>query len=130
MKRVGQSGAAFLPPRPALFLAKQTTAGSRGPATAADLARSQSVAARNAKHYTPASRSLAEIETLWSTPGADAACLMQCLFIADRCDRNCAGCAATANARREGAPLAGKGAAGSGRQCVGRPDGNHGDNLQ
>jgi hypothetical protein len=130
MKRAGQSGAAFLPPRPSFFIAKQPMAGSHGPATAADLARSQSVAARNASHTTPAVRSLVELEALWSAPATDAACLMQCLYIADRCDRNCAGCAATANARREGAPLAGKGAAESGRQCAGRPDGNHGDNLQ
>lgn len=62
------------------------------------------------------------------TPALDGACLLQCLYLADRCDRNCAGCALTASARREGAPLAGKGTAqASGRQCDRNPDGNHGE---
>ena len=61
-------------------------------------------------------------------PASDGACLLQCLYMADRCDRNCAGCAVTASAAREGAPLAGKGAApASGAQCGECPDGNHGE---
>lgn len=61
---------------------------------------------------------------------SEGGCLLQCLYMADRCDRNCAGCAVTASARREGAPLAGKGTAqASGRQCDGNPDGNHGESY-
>jgi hypothetical protein len=59
---------------------------------------------------------------------SEGACLLLCLYMADRCDRNCAGCAVTASAEREGAPLAGKGtASASGRQCERNPDGNHGE---
>lgn len=131
-RRLLHSGAGFLPPVARPLLAEQTVACSHGPATAADMARGQSVAARNAKRTKPSLQSLRETGVLWlasdSTPRLDAACLLQCLYLADRCDRNCAGCAATATARREGAPLAGKGAAESGRQSAQHPDGNHGDN--
>lgn len=61
---------------------------------------------------------------------APSDCLLQCLYLADRCTRDCAGCAVTTGrAAREGAPLAGKGAAqADGRQCDSTPDGNHGGN--
>jgi hypothetical protein len=159
-RRLLSSGAGFLPPVARPLLAEQTMACSHGPATAADMARGQSVAARNAKRTKPSLQSLRETGVLWLAsdsaprkgsvvrsietpqvaqpegqepgpkyaPCLDAACLLQCLYLADRCDRNCAGCAATATARREGAPLAGKGAAERGRQSAQHPDGNHGDN--
>lgn len=44
-------------------------------------------------------------------PQDDGACLLQCLFLADRCDRNCAGCAVSAARRGEGAPPRGESAA-------------------
>jgi hypothetical protein len=40
-------------------------------------------------------------------PDVDGACLLQCLYLADRCDRNCAGCAVTtgaASVERHGLP--------------------------
>lgn len=54
----------------------------------------------------------------------DASCLLQCLYMADRCDRRCEGCAATsgvaAQARARYEPR-------TARQSVGDPDGNHGE---
>ncbi len=60
------------------------------------------------------------------TPSADAACLLQCLYLADRCDRRCAGCAVTtgddvaarASLRRAQPDAEAR------QEC---PDGNHGD---
>lgn len=57
------------------------------------------------------------------------ACVSRCLYLADRCDNLCAGCATAAKPRQEGAPLAGKVAAAL-RGRMRHPDGNHGDNLQ
>ncbi|MDP9911876.1 hypothetical protein J2W27_004000 [Variovorax boronicumulans] len=40
-------------------------------------------------------------------PALDGACLLQCLYLADRCDRRCEGCAATtsdASVARQGLP--------------------------
>lgn len=40
-------------------------------------------------------------------PASDGACLLQCLYLADRCDRRCEGCAATsggASVARQGLP--------------------------
>lgn len=120
-----------------------SVACSHGPWSAADSARSASVARQRAVIAMKREGSLVAqaIETPYpvaqpegpepgpqDAPGLDGACLLQCLYLADRCDRNCAGCAVTASARREGAPLAGKGTAqASGRQCGKRPDGNHGE---
>lgn len=63
-------------------------------------------------------------------PSVDGACLLQCLYLADRCDRNCAGCAATsadaaaarASSRRAAPTLGGS----DGEKCQECPDGNHG----
>lgn len=36
-------------------------------------------------------------------PASEGACLLQCLYLADRCDRNCAGCEVTRARTRSGA---------------------------
>lgn len=60
---------------------------------------------------------------------SEGGCLLQCLYMADRCDRNCAGCSVTAHAtggeRRACAAPSLVGI--DGRQSAGCPDGNHGD---
>ena len=65
------------------------------------------------------------------TPASEGGCLLQCLYLADRCDRNCAGCAVTsadaAAARaslRRAVPTLGGSDGEKSHEC---PDGNHGD---
>ena len=57
---------------------------------------------------------------------SEGGCLLQCLYLADRCDRNCAGCSVTAIAAA-GTRLRGGAAAQRERQCARNPDGNHGE---
>lgn len=59
------------------------------------------------------------------TPSADGACLLQCLYLADRCDRNCAGCAVTTG-RADSEGQRGEARAQAAARQEG-PDGNHGD---
>lgn len=47
-------------------------------------------------------------------PALDGACLLQCLYLADRCDRRCEGCSVAAQASGGGAPSHGDAAAASG----------------
>lgn len=57
---------------------------------------------------------------------SEGGCLLQCLYLADRCDRNCAGCSVTAKAAA-GTRLRGGAAAQRERQSARNPDGNHGE---
>jgi hypothetical protein len=56
-------------------------------------------------------------------PDSDGACLLQCLYLAGRCDRNCAGCeVTTARATSVGRRGVADALAGARQEC---PDGNH-----
>jgi hypothetical protein len=57
---------------------------------------------------------------------SEGGCLLLCLYLADRCDRNCAGCSVTAKAAA-GTRLRGGAAAQRERQSARNPDGNHGE---
>lgn len=58
-------------------------------------------------------------------PASDGACLLQCLYMADRCDRRCAGCEATAARATSVGRRGGADALAGARQDG--PDGNHGE---
>lgn len=162
VQRLIQSGAGFLPPlapAPSLLSGSPLACSQGLPVAAArrDVARSSSkkparalkpLIASGVVWYAdrgaPREGSLVgqgPIETSPMTqreapePGpqdAPSDCLLQCLYIADRCDRMCAGCEVTA---RTGARLDGKRSAagraldGAVSECESTPDGNHGVHL-
>lgn len=120
---------AFAAPLPA----KQSVACSHGPGIAAarrDVARQQSVITleREGSLVALAIETAQRAQPEGPEPGPQDAlaseCSMQCLYIAERCARPCAGCATVARASSDGRGGEARAEAEARQQA---PDGNHGE---